>query len=118
MALMWRMEDRKSGSSRAGKENKPLQGLFDSSDPDQLLVHRIFANWCISSGVKTVSYDKIGTIQRRLAWPLRKDDTHKPRSVNNSYLGETRHDVREFVAHVKCVECFRSGPKGTGAFVA
>ena len=25
---------------------------------------------------------KIGTIQRRLAWPLRKDDTHKSRSVN------------------------------------
>ena len=27
---------------------------------------------------------KIGTIQRRLAWPLRKDDTHKSRSVNNN----------------------------------
>ena len=26
---------------------------------------------------------KIGTIQRRLAWPLRKDDTHKSRGVNN-----------------------------------
>ena len=26
---------------------------------------------------------KIGTIQRRLAWPLRKDDAHKSRSVNN-----------------------------------
>jgi len=25
---------------------------------------------------------KIGTIQRRLAWPLRKDDTHKSRSVS------------------------------------
>ena len=29
------------------------------------------------------SSDKIGTIQRRLAWPLRKDDTHKSRSVTN-----------------------------------
>ncbi|CAL5388248.1 unnamed protein product [Camellia sinensis] len=28
--------------------------------------------------------DKIGTIQRRLAWPLRKDDTHKSR--NGMYL--------------------------------
>lgn len=28
---------------------------------------------------------KIGTIQRRLAWPLRKDDTHKSRSVTNSF---------------------------------
>ena len=26
---------------------------------------------------------KIGTMQRRLAWPLRKDDTYKSRSVNN-----------------------------------
>ena len=26
---------------------------------------------------------KIGTIQRRLAWPLRKDDTHKSRSVTS-----------------------------------
>ena len=30
---------------------------------------------------------KIGTIQRRLAWPLRKDDTHKSRSVNNFFGG-------------------------------
>jgi hypothetical protein len=29
---------------------------------------------------------KIGTIQRRLAWPLRKDDTHKSRSVNHFLL--------------------------------
>ena len=28
---------------------------------------------------------KIGTIQRRLAWPLRKDDTHKSRSVPNFF---------------------------------
>jgi hypothetical protein len=26
---------------------------------------------------------QIGTIRRRLAWPLRKDDTHKARSANN-----------------------------------
>ena len=29
---------------------------------------------------------KIGTIQRRLAWPLRKDDTHKSRSVNSFFV--------------------------------
>jgi hypothetical protein len=34
------------------------------------------------SSVKAVSYDKIGTIQRRLAWPLRKDDTHKSRTYH------------------------------------
>ena len=37
-----------------------------------------------SSGVTAVSYDKIGTIQRRLAWPLRKDDTHKSRTYHFS----------------------------------
>ncbi|KAI3464726.1 hypothetical protein Pfo_021389, partial [Paulownia fortunei] len=30
--------------------------------------------------------DKIGTIQRRLAWPLRKDDTHKSRNGPNFYF--------------------------------
>ena len=30
---------------------------------------------------------KIETIQRRLAWPLRKDDTHKSRSVNIFFCG-------------------------------
>ena len=33
---------------------------------------------------------KIGTIQRRLAWPLRKDDTHKSRSVNNFFFSAKR----------------------------
>ena len=32
------------------------------------------------------SIRKFGTIQRRLAWALRKDDTHESRSVNNSLL--------------------------------
>ena len=31
---------------------------------------------------------RLGTIQRRLAWRLRKDDTHKSRSINNT-LRET-----------------------------
>ena len=34
---------------------------------------------------------KIGTIQRRLAWPLRKDDTHKSRSVNNFFATAAFH---------------------------
>ena len=37
------------------------------------------ATWVLDS--LRGSSDKIGTIQRRLAWPLRKDDTHKSRSV-------------------------------------
>ena len=43
---------------------------------------RRLRNAISSSGVKAVSYDKIGTIQRRLAWPLRKDDTHKSRTYH------------------------------------
>ena len=44
------------------------------------------------------SSDKIGMIQRRLAWPLRKDDTHKSRCVPS------------FLPHLEvsddcCVEC-------------
>ena len=39
---------------------------------------------CISDSLRGSSV-KIGTIQRRLAWPLRKDDTHKSRSVNNFF---------------------------------
>ena len=50
------------------------------------------------SGVKAVSYDKIGTIQRRLAWPLRKDDTHKSRMyhffVKKVRVGSTLDGVR------------------------
>ena len=36
---------------------------------------------------------KIGTIQRRLAWPLRKDDTHKSRSMKiDARMTHTRKD--------------------------
>ncbi|OQU81405.1 hypothetical protein SORBI_3006G053050 [Sorghum bicolor] len=35
--------------------------------------------------VSLETFDKIGTIQRRLAWPLRKDDTHKSRNGPNFF---------------------------------
>lgn len=38
-----------------------------------------------SSCVSSETSDKIGTIQRRLAWPLRKDDTHKSRNGPNFF---------------------------------
>ena len=42
------------------------------------------------------SSDKIGTIQRRLAWPLRKDDTHKSRSVPSIFKSMTlRQNFRQ-----------------------
>ena len=36
---------------------------------------------------------KIVTVQRRFAWPLRKDDTHKSRSVNNFRTTPVLHVV-------------------------
>ncbi|CAJ1789423.1 unnamed protein product [Sphenostylis stenocarpa] len=41
------------------------------------LHRKIQKNKLVPSGTS----DKIGTIQRRLAWPLRKDDTHKSRNA-------------------------------------
>ncbi|CAL9776044.1 unnamed protein product [Musa acuminata subsp. burmannicoides] len=37
--------------------------------------------------VSSETSDKIGTIQRRLAWPLRKDDTHKSRNEKQPGMG-------------------------------
>ena len=39
---------------------------------------------------------KIGTIQRRLAWPLRKDDTHKSRMYHFCFLNHdgVLHELR------------------------
>ena len=43
------------------------------------------------------SSDKIGTIQRRLAWPLRKDDTHKSGSVQSFIIQkEAQTKERQF----------------------
>ena len=36
--------------------------------------------------VSSETSDKIGTIQRRLAWPLHKDDTHKSRNGPNFFF--------------------------------
>ena len=43
---------------------------------------------------------KIGTIQRRLAWPLRKDDTHKSRSYHYFFS-----IVSEWVCVCECAMC-------------
>ena len=44
---------------------------------------------------------KIGTIQRRLAWPLRKDDTHKSRSVNILLSALGPHATPHGLAHLQ-----------------
>ena len=49
--------------------NEALRQLPSAYDPSRVLF----------DGTSLRSSAKIGTIQRRLAWPLRKDDTHKSR---------------------------------------
>ena len=49
--------------------NEALRRLPSAHDPSRVLF----------DGTSLRSSAKIGTIQRRLAWPLRKDDTHKSR---------------------------------------
>ena len=50
---------------------------------------------------------KIGTIQRRLAWPLRKDDTHKSRSVNN-FFAKMSFESGVFCS-TRAAHCFLKG---------
>ncbi|URE32187.1 hypothetical protein MUK42_17989, partial [Musa troglodytarum] len=57
-------------------------------------------------GVSSETSDKIGTIQRRLAWPLRKDDTHKSRNEKQPGMGlELSSAPREMLEK-------RNGPSG------
>ena len=54
---------------------------------------------------------KFGTIQRRLAWPLRKDDTHKSRSVINFcataiYNQKTNKSNNNYNVHASCIYAF------------
>ena len=77
------------GTEARTKESK--QGDINSEGPSVALVmpgrsrvSTFFAHCPVDS--LRGSSDKIGTIQRRLAWPLRKDDTHKSRSVTSFLL--------------------------------
>ncbi|KAF8979338.1 hypothetical protein BDQ17DRAFT_1264858 [Cyathus striatus] len=49
-----------------------------------------------------VTYEKIGTIQRRLAWPLHKDDTlsrsGRPTGLNIYFLGSSYEIVSRDVS--------------------
>ncbi|KAF1897113.1 hypothetical protein Lal_00034815, partial [Lupinus albus] len=56
--------------------------------------------------------DKIGTIQRRLAWPLRKDDTHKSRNGPNFFLPFSLSCSYEFLKPEQhSSACNRSNPR-------
>nr|PNR25961.1 hypothetical protein PHYPA_031270 [Physcomitrium patens] len=73
-----------------------------SIDPHGLKVDAWRVIWDGGRAVVHVSSetsDKIGTIQRRLAWPLRKDDTHKSRNGPNLFLFA---DLSLFLAFIAC----------------
>ena len=61
-------------------------GIFSSPDRDRIADGRLRRPTRSRSKQRDPNPNpnaKIGTMQRRLAWPLRKDDTRKSRSVNN-----------------------------------
>ena len=71
---------------------RPVQGREQQSNNCARVRDNRLAR-CISDSLRGSSV-KIGTIQRRLAWPLRKDDTHKSRSVNIFSAGLSRRVSR------------------------
>ena len=48
---------------------------------------------------------RIGTIQRRFAWSLRKDDTHKSRSVNNFNTNNSKNNDAEYCVYTSEFMC-------------
>ena len=67
---------------------------------------QLFMDW--NQG-QSWSSAKIGTIQRRLAWPLRKDDTHKSRMYHTFfYLFRNAHKKYIFAKLRKKEEAFIS----------
>ena len=51
-----------------------------------------------NAGVSSETSDKTGTIQRRLAWPLHKDDAHKsrngPKEIKNNAGNQSQKVTR------------------------
>ncbi|KAF8116441.1 hypothetical protein N665_0017s0004 [Sinapis alba] len=88
--------DGPSSSSGESEEKKRLQNDFDNCKMKYWLLFSQRSQKEALSGlyldgvtkviVPSGTSDKIGTIQRRLAWPLRKDDTHKSRNGPNFFL--------------------------------
>ena len=72
------------GTEARTKESK--QGDINSGTGDAGREQGKHLFCSLPSGFPSGSSDKIGTIQRRLAWPLRKDDTLKSRSVTSFLL--------------------------------
>ena len=83
----WRMRVSIPLPRRCERRTLPIELIPQTRD---LTIGTRLGDWKSQpSGRKTVSYDKIGTIQRRLAWPLRKDDTHKSRTYHFLFDSDT-----------------------------
>ena len=66
-----------------------------------------------SPWVRPVAFVKLGTIQRRLAWPLRKDDTHKSRSITFFPINQANSLLRR-MPRAPMVEYFGAARKQRG----
>ena len=87
-----------------GDSDRPSQKQFASIETLILgTVFRAISACCVADPLRRSS-DKIGTIQRRLAWPLRKDDTHKPRRVTKFFA------PRPMRHHLLASSCCCSSP--------
>ncbi|TYI03210.1 hypothetical protein ES332_A11G320500v1 [Gossypium tomentosum] len=63
--------------------------------------------------------DKIGTIQRRLAWPLRKDDTHKSRNdVNRGQVHSVARKPGNDASHLNSDGVVREISRRTKSFIS
>ncbi|KAK2969292.1 hypothetical protein RJ640_030833 [Escallonia rubra] len=60
---------------------------FSPTSPNDKTNEVVIYHCPAASSVPSGTSDKIGTIQRRLAWPLRKDDKHKSRNGPNFLFG-------------------------------
>ncbi|CAM6013856.1 unnamed protein product, partial [Sphagnum balticum] len=73
------------GSRSKKRENKAVSSEKETTSKAASIAEVGGYDKRITSFVSSETSDKIGTIQRRLAWPLRKDDTHKSRNGPNFF---------------------------------
>ncbi|CBI24270.3 unnamed protein product, partial [Vitis vinifera] len=80
--LAWPLRKDDTHKSRNGKKT---EDKCPTCNPETILQMSSYYPALLLKLVSSETSDKIGTIQRRLAWPLRKDDTHKSRNGPNFF---------------------------------
>ncbi|KAG0513081.1 hypothetical protein BDA96_10G070400, partial [Sorghum bicolor] len=73
------------GGERKRNETRATDWRFSAIPRSQQRRDQLISPELQHRSVSSETSDKIGTIQRRLAWPLRKDDTHKSRNGPNFF---------------------------------